>query len=132
MNQFVGWCKCHCLNVSKWIFKKRSNNKGFSVWNFSQLHVLQVPLPHKPNQRADPVTAGPPGPPGPGLPGSLLSCWGAFLHERLLILGWAPALCQSWVGFLVRLPVVSLGTRGKLFMVTSLNPREILAGRPGI
>lgn len=107
----------------------RNNNKEFSVWNFGHLRVLQVPLPHKSNKCADPVTAGPP---GPGLPGSLLSCWEALLHGRLSIPGWAPALCQSRVGSLVHLPVVSLGTKGKLFMATSWSPRGILAGRLGL
>lgn len=115
------------LNV---LFEKQKNsNKGFSVWNFGHLRVLQVSLSHKSNRCADPVTAGPP---GPGFPGSLLSCWEALLHGRLSIPGWAPVLCLSRVGSLVHLPVVSLGTKANLFMLTSLNPRGILAGRPGL
>lgn len=95
---------------------------------FSQVHVLQVSLPHKVNTFADPMTAGQP---GLNLPGSLLSYWKVLLHGRFLIPSWAPAHFLNWVGSLVHLPVVSMGTKEKLFMLNSY-PREIMAGKPGI
>lgn len=115
--------------VFLFFFFNKKHNKEFVVWNFSQLHVLQVPLPHKPNKCADPVAAGAS---GPSLPSSCKSYQQAPIPGRLLILGRAPSLCLSWVGSPAHLPVVSLGTKGEVFMVTSLNPRGILAGRPGI